>query len=196
MRLRTLVVLVGLVILALAVGAWLVGRRPFPPETTPEGAYTRIAYAVAQRRIGDAFPYLETDAQWGAYSIRDMRRKACDRARASYPPDERALLGAWQAEADAADGADVFALMAANRGWVQRLERDLSGVAHVEIVGERATVVTTRGTRYPFRRRENGIWGLTIFTAELTSEAERAARDLEVVERAAADYDRARAGDR
>ena len=62
----------------------------------------------------------------------------------------------------------------------------------MEVQGERATVVTARGTRYPFRRRENGIWGLTVFTAELDAEAERATRDLEVVERAAADYDRAK----
>lgn len=48
----------------------------------------------------------------------------------------------------------------------------------------------SRGTRYPFRRRPNGIWGLTLFTAELTTEAERAARDHDVVERAAADYAR------
>jgi hypothetical protein len=183
------------VLLAVSVvaGSWAIGRQPFPPETTPEGAYTRIAYAIAQRRPRDAFAYLETDAQWAAYSVRDMRRKACDRVRASYPPEERPrVLDAWRAEGDAPDGSDVFALLAVSRGWVPRLERDLSGVDHVEIAGERATVVTSRGTRYPFRRRENGIWGLTIFTAELTAEAERAARDLDVVERTAADYDRAR----
>jgi hypothetical protein len=183
----------GLLALSLGVGSWAISRRPFPPETTPEGAYARIAYAIAQRSPGDAFAYLETDAQWAAYSVRDMRRKACDRVRASYPQAERAsLLDAWHAEGDAPDGADVFALLAVNRGWVQRLERDLSGMEHVEIAGERATVVTSRGTRYPFRRRDNGIWGLTIFTAELAAEAERAARDLDVVERTAADYDRVR----
>ena len=91
-----------------------------------------------------------------------------------------------------AHSLSLFALLAATRGWIARLERDLSGVASVEIAGERATVVTARGTRYPFRRRENGIWGLTLFTAELAAEAERAARDLDVVEHAAADYDRVR----
>jgi hypothetical protein len=50
--------------------------------------------------------------------------------------------------------------------------------------------VTARGTRDGFRRRENGIWGLTLFTADLVAEAERAARDAEVVEKAAADYER------
>ena len=193
MRRRTLLVVGGLVLVALGAGSWAVARKPFPAETTPEGAYDRIALAVAERRVGDAFPYLETDAQWAAYTIRDMRRAACERVRANYPQAEaEPLLDAWQAEATAPDGADVFARLAATRGWVQRLERDLSGVAHVEIAGERATVVTTRGTRYPFRRRENGIWGLTIFTAELSAEAERAARDLDVVQRAAADYERVR----
>ena len=73
-----------------------------------------------------------------------------------------------------------------------RLERDLSGASHVDVQGDRATVVTARGTRYSFRKRENGIWGLTLFTAELLAEAERATHDLAIVEAAANDYDKAR----
>jgi hypothetical protein len=177
--------------LLVAAGSYAVAHRPFPPESSPEGAYARIALAVADRRPRDAFPYLETEAQWAAFTIRDLRRKACERVRASYPAGDGAqLIDSWRAEAEASDGPDAFAALAVGRGWVKRLERDLSGVSHVEVQGERATVVTARGTRYPFRRRDNGIWGLTIFTAELQAEAERAARDLEVVERAASDYER------
>jgi hypothetical protein len=51
---------------------------------------------------------------------------------------------------------------------------------------------TSRTGRYPFRRRDNGIWGLTLFTADLVAEAERAARDWDVVEKAALDYERGR----
>jgi hypothetical protein len=102
------------------------------------------------------------------------------------------VLDAWREEAEAPDGPDVFVAMAKRNAWLERLQRDLSGVAHVEVQGERATVVTVRGTRYPFRRRDNGIWGLTIFTAQLQAEAERAARDLEMVEKAAGDYEHAR----
>lgn len=172
----------------------IINHRPFPPDTIPEGAYARIALAVADRRPRDAFAYLETEAQWACYTIRDARKKALERIMASYPPEERAKWAdAWGEAARAPDGADVFAQLALRRGWIPRLERDLSGAGHVEIRGERATVVTARGTRYPFRRRENGIWGLTIFTAELAAEAEHASRDLEMVERAAADYDRAQA---
>ncbi|MFS8065583.1 MAG: hypothetical protein ACMG6S_04345 [Byssovorax sp.] len=56
----------------------------------------------------------------------------------------------------------------------------------------RVTIETARGTRYSFRRRDNGIWGLSLFTADLVAESERAARDAEVVEQAAADYARSR----
>lgn len=189
-----LVVLAIVIALLIAAGAIAIARRPFPSDRTPEGAYARIALSVAERRPRDAFAYLETEAQWASYTIRDVRKKACDRVRASYPAGERErLLAAWGAEADAPDGADVFALLAARRGWIARLERDLSGMAHVEIQGERATIVTARGTRYAFRLRENGIWGLTMFTAELQAAAERASRDLEVVEGAARDYEGARA---
>jgi hypothetical protein len=182
------------VAVSLGAGSWAVSHKPFPPDTTPEGAYTRIAFAVAERRTRDVFPYLETEAQWASFTVRDLRQRALGRVRAVYPADAAApLVAAWHEEADAPDGPDLFALWAARRGWIAWLERDLSGVAHVEVAGERATVVTVRGTRYAFRRRDNGIWGLTLFTAELSAEAERAARDLDVVERTAADYERARA---
>ena len=103
-----------------------------------------------------------------------------------------ALAAEHAAEAAAPDGPDVFALFAARLGWVSLLRRDLSGVSKVDVEGERATVQTARGTRYSFRRRENGIWGLTLFTASLTAEAEKAARDLDVIEQAASDYARAK----
>jgi hypothetical protein len=110
---------------------------------------------------------------------------------AAYPEPERSRLAQeYAAEADAPDGADVFALYAKRYGWMARLRRDLSGIKKVEVSGDRATVETAHGTRYPFRRRENGIWGLTLFTPILDAEAERAARDYSVIDKAAADYQR------
>jgi hypothetical protein len=185
----------GLVALALLVevATKVAGHRPFPPDTIPAGAYARIALAVAERRPKDMFAYLETEGQWASFTLHQARRDACEKVRTSYPAEQREkLLDTWKDEGDSADGPDAFARLAASRGWIARLERDLSGVEHVEIQGDRATVVTSRGTRYPFRRRENGIWGLTIFTAELAAEAERATRDLQMVERAAGDYERAK----
>ena len=186
------VAIVLLLAFVIQVATRALNRRPFPPDTAPDGAYARIALAVAERRPRDSFAYLETEAQWASYTVRDARKKGCERVRKSYPADERKkLLEAWKDDCDAVDGSEVYERIALRRGWIARLERDLSGVARVEIQGERATVVTGRGTRYPFRRRDNGIWGLTIFTAELQAEAERASRDLEMVERAALDYERA-----
>jgi archaeosine-15-forming tRNA-guanine transglycosylase len=187
-----LAVAAGAVALAIG-GAFAALYRPFPSDHTPEGAYMRIARSVADNRMSDAFPYLETEAQWACYTIRDMRKGARDRASAAFPEPERSrLVASYRAEADAADGKDVFALEAERRGWRARLRRDMSGAVATEITGERATVITAQGTRYSFRRRENGIWGLTMFTADLLAESERATRDRAMIEAAAADYTRAK----
>lgn len=170
--------------------AWRAATR-FPPDTEPVGAYLRIASSIGEGHPRACFAYLEDQAQHAAYSIRDYRKRSRDLVAAAYPEPERTrLLDEYRAEAGAEDGADVWALLAEQRGWITRLRRDLSGAVKIEISGERATIETARGTRYAFRRRENGIWGITMFTAELVAESERAARDAEVVERAAADYER------
>lgn len=170
--------------------AWLA----YPSDRTPEGAYLRVMIAVNRGDPKGFFAYLEERAQHACYTIRDYRKKARDRVLAAYPEPERArMMQAYATEASAPDGSDVFAFHAKKRGWLDRLRHDVSGIHKVEIVGERATVQTVKGTRYPFRRRPNGIWGLTLFTATLVAEAEKAARDHAMVEKAAADYERVRA---
>ncbi len=168
-------------------------HRPFPSDTSPEGAYMRIARSVGEDDPRGFFAYLETEAQWASFTVHDMRAKASKRIAASYPEPQRSeMLEQYKAAAEAADGSDVFALLYRERGWGRRLRKDMSGVVKVEIEGDRASVVTAQGTRYPFRRRDNGIWGLTIFTAELLGDAEKATRDLAVVNAAADDYERAK----
>ena len=78
--------------------------------------------------------------------------------------------------------------MAKKKGWLLKLRADLSGIADIQVVGPRATVLTARGTRYPFRRRPNKIWGLTLFTAELDALAQKLARDWDVIQGAAKDF--------
>ncbi len=187
------IVLFGLFGLGALAGARVVyAYATFPSDRSPEGAYLRVAIAVNRGRAEDFFAYTETRAQHAAFTIRDFRRKARERVLAAYPePDRSRLAQEYAAEADAPDGADVFALYAKRYGWMARLRRDLSGIKKVEVSGDRATVETAHGTRYPLRRRENGIWGLTLFTPILDAEAERAARDYSVIDKAAADYQRA-----
>jgi hypothetical protein len=188
-RVVTLVLLgLGAAVAARVVYAY----ASFPSDRTPEGAYLRVAIAVNRGRAEDFFAYTETRAQHAAYTIRDFRKKARERVLAGYPEPERSRLAeTYAAEANAPDGADVFALYAKRHGWMTRLRRDLSGIKRVEVSGDRATVETAHGTRYPFRRRDNGIWGLTLFTPVLDAEAERAARDFSVIDKAAADFERA-----
>lgn len=190
---RRRLVLLALSVLVVGVLARIVyAYVSFPSDRTPEGAYLRVVIAVNRGKPEDFFAYTETRAQHAAYTIRDFRKKARERVLAAYPEPERSRLAAeYAAEASAPDGADVFALYAKRQGWIARLRRDLSGVKKVELSGDRATVETVHGTRYPFRRRDNGIWGMTQFTPILDAEAERAARDFSVIDRAAADYARA-----
>jgi hypothetical protein len=192
---RALRIWLAIVAVAVVVPSllYVVLHRPFPSDTTPPGAYMRIARSVGEDDPRAFFAYLETEAQWACFTIHDMRAKASKRVETSYPEPQRSeMLAQYKEMADAADGSYVFALLYRERGWAKRLRRDLSGVANVDEVGDRASVVTAQGTRYPFRKRDNGIWGLTIFTAELLADAEKATRDLAVVSAAADDYDRAR----
>jgi hypothetical protein len=152
----------------------------------------RVARAVADDETRALLANLEKQAPLACFTIRDARAQAAARVSKSYPEPQRGeLLARWQKLAGAPDGSDVFAFLYTERGWSSRLRRDLSGATRIDEEGDRASVVTARGTRWPFRRRDNGIWGLTIFTAELVAEAEKATRDLAVVTAAADDYDRA-----
>lgn len=151
----------------------------------------RIAKSVTEDDPKAFFAYLETEAQWACYTLHEMRKKARDLVVASYPQaEQKKLLDDYAPYADAADGSDVFAYVYHARNWSRRMRKDLSGVARVDREGDRASVVTVHGTRWPFRKRDNGIWGLTMFTAELLADAEKATRDLAVVTAAAADYDK------
>jgi hypothetical protein len=180
-------------VLAVALLAVAVTKLRFPSDRTPEGAYLRVAKAVNLGKPQEFFAYLETPAQHAAYTIIDYRKKARARILDAYPEPERSRLATqYASEASAPDGSDLFAIHAERRGWLTLLRRDLSGIKSVEIQGERATVETARGTRYPFRRRDNGIWGLTLFTAALIAEAEKAARDFQIIDKAASDYAAAR----
>ena len=187
--LRLALVGLGLIPVVWFVGAWIA----YPSDRTPEGAYLRVVAAVNRDRPEAFFPYIETQADHACFTIRDYRRQSRQLVLATYPEPERSRLAAeYETVALAKDGSDVFALMARGYGWVDRLRRDLTGIDHVEIEGDRATVVTRKGTRYPFRRRENGTWGLTLFTARLVGDAKKAARDHSLIEQAAADYERVR----
>jgi hypothetical protein len=183
------VLTLGLVLLAWI--SWV--RASYPSDHEPMGAYVRIVEAVTRDRPEDFFAYIEDAAQHACFTIRDYRKTALERVRATFPEAERKEYERRYGElAAAAGGPEVFALYAREEGWLDLLERDLSRAASVEVQGERASVVTVRGTRYAFRKRSGGIWGMTAFSPKLTSEAERAARDLAMIEKAALDYERAR----
>jgi hypothetical protein len=161
----------------------------FPSDRTPKGAYYRVVVAVNERRPESLFPYLETAAQHAAFTIHQYSKDSLELVRSRYPKDDRQRqVARLEPLAAAAEGPGVFRVYAERFGWLDRLRRDLSGVQSVEVKGERATVQTVRGSRYAFRRRDNGMWGLTMFTGRLVADAQKAARDYSVIEQAAKDY--------
>lgn len=171
-------------------GAWLF----YPSDRTPKGAYFRLTNGVNRGKARDVFPYLETAAQHAAFTIHKYHSAAIKRIDEGYPVEQRDVERRRFAELAALEpGPGVFEWYARRYNWIEQLRKDLSGVASVEVSGERATVETVRGTRYAFRQRENGMWGLTSFTARLVGDAEKAARDYSLVDAAATDYERARA---
>lgn len=180
----------ALFVLGLAWFSWV--SASYPSDHDPRGAYVRIAEAVTRDRPEDFFAYLEDAAQHACFTIRNYRKASLARVRQSFPDEQRQEYELRYSDLAAKDGPEVFAHYARKEGWLRQLERDLSRAKSVEVQGERATVVTARGTRYSFRRRAGGIWGLTTFSPKLTSEAERAARDSALIEKAALDYERAR----
>ena len=184
-------VILAVVILPLAAYAYSVFT--FPSDRTPEGAYLRIVKAVNMAKPEEFFAYTEEAAQHACYTILHYRKEMIELIRRDYPEGEAARLEEQYGQfAAVADGADVFALMAHEQGWLAQLRLDVSGISRIEQDGLRATIETARGTRYSMRRRPGGIWGLTAFTPALVDEAEKAARDLAQVKKAAEDFARVR----
>jgi len=182
---------VALAVVAAALVAYAAAWLLYPSDRTPEGAYLRVMSAVNRGEPRAFFAYIETDAQHACFTIGEYRKRSAEVVKAHFPPAERdRALAQLGPAATSQDGPDVFAAYVAERKWFDVLRRDVSRVEKVEVQGERATVETVRGTRYPFRRRDNGIWGLTLFTAELVDEATRAARDFALHESAAQDFRR------
>lgn len=205
---RRRLVAVGVALaLVLAVVAFIVVRSAIlPPATTPEGAYVRIARSLSEGDARAVYSYLDEDARAACVAVWHDRKEASDLVENNYPVEDSGtrtgvepesersrLLEEYRTHASATDGADVWLDLAERRGYVRRLRQDLSGVAKVEADGDRATLTTARGTRYEFRRKTDGTWGLALFTGELVRDRERAERDLEMIRRAAADYEHARA---
>ncbi len=165
----------------------------YPTDKSPRGSYYRVMSAVNRGEAEAVFPYIETEAQHAAFSIGKYTRQAMAVVERSYPEAARhAELARLRPLATVEPGPGVFAWYSEQHGWMARLRQDLSGVKAVEVNGDRATIETARGTRYPFRRRDTGMWGLTLFTARLVTDANKAARDLEQIQAAAADYEAGR----
>src|SRR5262245_37776493 len=82
---RRVLMIAGAGALAFAVSLTRRSLTRFPPDTSPAGAYLRLAVNIDDGRPRECFAYLEDQAQHAAYSIRDYRKQASEKVAASYP---------------------------------------------------------------------------------------------------------------
>ena len=175
--------------LAAVVALARVGRPP--SETTPEGAYARIAMVLSAGDERGVLAYLDDASVRACDTIWRDHQAASDLVDRTFPEPERSrLVAAYRAHALATSVSDVWLELARRNAFLRTLRQDLSGVATVEAAGDGAVVVTARGARYPFRRRSDGTWGLTIFSNALAREADKAEMDLREIRASASDYER------
>ncbi len=182
-----------------ALGAVFLGvyARSYPADTTPEGAYLRMAKHLELGQPQVVFSYLEVAARDATYAMARTRTESLAVVRKNFPADEVLVFTEkYGAIAVGDNGPQAFARYAEARGWVAHLTKGLSPIEHVENDGDLATVVTATGGRYVFHRDPDGRYGLTFFTAELVAQAQQALRDREVILRSGVDYERRRQGEK
>lgn len=188
--------IIGFAVFAIATVAFVLFRALVsePAPTSPEGAYVRVAARISSGDAKGVYALLDDRARDACARLSRARKEASALVESTFPePDRTRLLAEYEPIASAADLEGVWLALSSARGYATNLRRDLSGVASVERDVEAdgaATIVTARGARYPFTRRSDGTWGLSLFTEEIVTDAWRAERDLEIIQASSADYAR------
>lgn len=139
---------------------------------------------------------LELPARWSLMTIHRDQRRIRALVQADYPAEERARAeGRWTTGADARDPGELFAVLCAKRDCLAPLRDKIGAVQRIERTPTGGVVHTIPGGEYRFFKGNDGRYGLVGFRDELTALEREVSRDLEVIERTAAQYRRARGGD-
>jgi hypothetical protein len=168
---------------------------PPPTARTLEGAFERVAAAIDAGDAKRLYWDLELETRWSLMTIHRNQRRIQDLVAADYPTDERArAVGRWRTGAEAADPGVLFAELCAARDCLEPLREKIGAIARVERTPGGGVVRTIPGGVYRFKKGQDGRFGLQGFRDELATLERDVNRDLAVIERAASEYRRARAG--
>jgi hypothetical protein len=166
-----------------------------PDPRSVEGALGYAMRAVERDDAGDLYKVIDERARHAMISIVNDRREAATLIEASYPAAERA--SALAALGDAAEAENAAALFAhrCDRPCREAIGATLGAPAEVRREGELTVVATARGTTVRLYRGGDGHgwYGIVWHTAELSTERDRANRDLGIIRENAATYDRRQA---
>lgn len=168
---------------------------PAPTARTVEGAFERVAAAIDAGDARRLYWDLELETRWSLMTIHRSQRRIRGLVETDYPAEERSrAVGRWRTGADAADPGALFAELCAARDCLRPLREKIGAIERVERTADGAIVHTIPGGEYRFKKGQDGRFGLVGFREELATFERDVSRDLAVIERAAAEYRRARAG--
>ena len=179
----------GLPLAALLVFTCACGEDP----RTVEGALGKAATALARRDARALFRVVDQRARHALAAVVQARREAATLIRESYPPEERPRALAALGDALAAsDAADLFAARCPT-ACLDDLAGQVGAPAEVRSLGAVSVVRTTRGAELELYRGTDTWYGIEWHTEELMRERDRAAAELELVQKNAETYRRAAA---
>jgi hypothetical protein len=170
----------------------LTGCADSDPRTV-EGALGRASVALARRDSAAAFRLIDQRARHALAAIVQARTQAAQAIETSYPEADRA--SAISALGDAATVPDAVALFRLRCGDACLADLSSQVAAPVELreEGPVAHVKTARGNELTLYRGKDGFYGLVWHTEELSRERDRAAAELELVQKNAALYQKQQA---
>jgi hypothetical protein len=159
-----------------------------PDPKTVEGALAAASAAVAARDHAALFQALDRRAHDSLSSVYFARKAAAEEIRAGYPPEAqpdalRELGDALQADSD----VGLFALRCPD-ACLDAFAGSLGAPRSLQVDDRITTVTTVRDTEAQLYRADDGSYGLVWESAALMRERTRAAAELDLIKKNAAQY--------
>lgn len=178
---------------ALLAGSLLATACSAPDPHEPRGAMAAAAEAIEKGDGRSLFRLIDQRSRHALAAIRDARTEAYQLVQADYPDAEKpAALAALGDAAVARDAADLF-VKRCPQSCQATLGQSLAAptAEHPTPNGD-LEIETAAGTRVVLHRGKDGLYGLAFRNAELSTERDRASRELLQIRQNAEIYRRRR----
>lgn len=151
-------------------------------DSTPRGAFERMADAAQSESVGDLFDALDDESRDAVSGLHGAQARIGRLLRRDFLTEEReGVPGRWRLGAEARDARSVFAAWCREYECLAEVTDRLSAPVRVDIDGAGARVLVRKGRSYPFSRSRRGRWGLSLFRDRLRRWNVEVHRDLESI---------------